>query len=96
MFGDFHGIVVAAGFRSAVADEMLWAGGDAVGSIQARALVALDIRASDRRPQKGIFAATFGHSSPSRISGNIHHGRESPSDTAGGSFTSGNAGRLFD
>src|SRR5260370_10742321 len=96
MFGNFHRIVVAAAFRGAVTDEVFWAGGDAVGSIQARALIAANIRASDCRAQKRIFAGAFGHSSPARIPGNIHHWRKSPADAAGGSFTSSNAGRLFD
>src|SRR5436190_20780943 len=94
VFGNFHGVVVAAAFRSTVADKMLWAGRDAIRGIQARALIAADIRASDRRAEKRIFAGTFGHSSPARISGDIHHWRKRPADAACGSFTSRNAGCL--
>src|SRR5437762_11935552 len=90
-FGDFYGIVIATAFRRAIADEVLRAGGDAVGGIQTRALVTSNIRASDRRSQKRIFAGAFDHSSPARIPGNIHHGRESPANAASGSFTSSDA-----
>src|SRR2546430_7803808 len=96
VFGYFYGIVIAAAFRRAVTDEVLRAGGDAVGRVQMRSLVATNIGASDRRSQKRIFAGAFGHSSPARIPGNIHHGRESPANAASGSFTSSDAGGLFD
>src|SRR5947207_13975771 len=74
---------------------MLWAGRDAIRGIQARALIAADIRASDRRAEKRIFAGTLGHSSPARISGDIHHWRKRPADAACGRFTTINSGCWF-
>src|SRR5947207_14322567 len=96
VFGDFYGIVIATAFRRAIADEVLRAGGDAVGGIQTRALVTSHIRASDRRSQKRIFAGALDHSSSAHIAGKILYARESLANDAQESFTSSCVCGLFD
>ncbi len=95
VLGNFRGVIVAASFGCAVTHEVFRASGDAVGRIQARSLVTAHIRTGHYLAKIGIFAGTFRHSPPARISRNIDHRRKGPADAARGGFTRGNASGLL-
>ncbi|MND36890.1 hypothetical protein D3C80_275590 [compost metagenome] len=79
-------VVVAPAFNGAVQGEVLDAGHQAGRLCRAFALEGLDHDLGDARDQVGVFTKAFAGAAPTRISGNIDHGREGHVDTVGGRF----------
>src|SRR5579862_5027398 len=91
VLGNFRAVIFAAGLGGAIADVMLGTSQDAVGSVQALALIAAHVGTGQRRAKKRILASAFGDATPARVTSDIHHGRKGPAHAGGRRFLGGNA-----
>ena len=95
LVGDVGLFVVAATGCCAVAGEVLDAGHDVVGGCEVVALEAFDLGFRHARAEEGIFAGSFHHAAPARVSRDVDHGSKGPLDAGGAGFAGGHGLRLF-
>ena len=93
-FGEEGAVVVTAAFGSAIAYEMLDAGRHGRG-IQGMALVTVNHGFRHAGIQVSVLSAALCHASPTRVAGDVQHGRERPADTLRSSLQGGHTGALL-
>ena len=91
-FRDIGRIVVAPSFCSAVTGKMFRTGYDPGPPAGVCIAETLQHGQSHFRDQEGVFTETFGHSSPTRVPGNVDHGRKIPVDAGSGCLHGSNMG----
>ncbi|MCW0416700.1 hypothetical protein NB689_002454 [Xanthomonas sacchari] len=87
--GDVDGVVVQAGLGRAVGGEVLGAGGQRIGMVDAIALEAAHAGLGETPAQQHVLAAAFHAAAPARIAGDVDHRREGPVDPDRAGFQCG-------
>src|SRR5580765_2227759 len=95
MLGNLDRIVVPASFGGSVAYKMFDASGDAIRVREPVTLIAADVGLCHRRAEVGILSSAFGHSSPARVTRDVHHWGKDPADSGCGCLPRGHVSRAL-